>query len=125
MLFLPKPPADRHGTPGNRRGPQFEKHWRCKSRRTVYLTALLVAESGTRRMTRRLALLCSCFLDNLCVLKLKHSKAVWSSDLSSPWWWRQRVSLKRRSTFILHGSTSQKTNLNFILAAVRTWNLAI
>jgi hypothetical protein len=23
----------------------------------------------------------------------------------------------------VHGSTSQKTNLNFILAAVRTWNL--
>jgi hypothetical protein len=31
--------------------------------------------------------------------------------------------LKRRSTIILHGSTSQKTNLNFILAAVRTWIL--
>jgi hypothetical protein len=33
------------------------------------------------------------------------------------------VPLKRRSTIILHGSTSQKTNLNFILAAVRTWNI--
>jgi hypothetical protein len=33
------------------------------------------------------------------------------------------VPLKRRSTIILHGSTSQKTNLNIILAAVRTWNL--
>jgi hypothetical protein len=32
----------------------------------------------------------------------------------------QHVPLKRRSTIILHGSTSQKTNLNFILAAVRT-----
>jgi hypothetical protein len=42
---------------------------------------------------------------------------------SSPWWWRQHVPLKRRSTIILHGSTSQKTILNFILAAVRTWNL--
>jgi hypothetical protein len=42
---------------------------------------------------------------------------------SSPWWWRQHVPLKRWSTIILHGSTSQKTNLNFILAAVRTWNL--
>jgi hypothetical protein len=31
--------------------------------------------------------------------------------------------VKRRSTIILHGSTSQKTILNFILAAVRTWNL--
>jgi hypothetical protein len=41
----------------------------------------------------------------------------------SPCWWRQHVPLKRRSTIILHGSTSQKTNLNFILAAVRTWNL--
>jgi hypothetical protein len=28
--------------------------------------------------------------------------------------------LKRRSTIILHGSTSQKTILNFILAVVRT-----
>jgi hypothetical protein len=31
--------------------------------------------------------------------------------------------LKRRSTIILHGSTSQKTILNFILAAVRTSNI--
>jgi hypothetical protein len=29
-----------------------------------------------------------------------------------PWWWRQHVHLKRRSTIILHGSTSQKTILN-------------
>jgi hypothetical protein len=28
--------------------------------------------------------------------------------------------LKRRSTIILHGSISQKTTLNIILAAVRT-----
>jgi hypothetical protein len=33
------------------------------------------------------------------------------------------MTLKRRSTIILHGSTSQKTILNFIFAAVRTWNL--
>jgi hypothetical protein len=33
------------------------------------------------------------------------------------------MTLERRSTIILHGSTSQKTILNFILAAVRTWNL--
>jgi hypothetical protein len=31
--------------------------------------------------------------------------------------------LKRRSTTILHGSTTQKTALNIILAAVRTRNL--
>jgi hypothetical protein len=31
--------------------------------------------------------------------------------------------LKRRSKIILHGSISQKTILNIILAAVRTWNL--
>jgi hypothetical protein len=37
--------------------------------------------------------------------------------------WRQYAPLKRRSTSTwLHGATSQKT-LNFILAAVRTWNL--
>jgi hypothetical protein len=41
---------------------------------------------------------------------------------SSPWW-KQYVPLKRRSTIILHGSISQKTNLYFIFAAVRTWNL--
>jgi hypothetical protein len=41
----------------------------------------------------------------------------------SLWWWRQYEPLKRRSTSTwLHGSTYQKT-LNFILAAVRTWNL--
>jgi hypothetical protein len=37
--------------------------------------------------------------------------------------WRQYVPLKRRSAIILHGSTSQKTILNIILAAVRTLNL--
>jgi hypothetical protein len=36
-----------------------------------------------------------------------------------PWWWRQYAPLKRRSTIILHDSTSQKTILNIILAAVR------
>jgi hypothetical protein len=38
-------------------------------------------------------------------------------------WWRQYAPLKRRSTIILHGSITQKTALNIILAAVRTWNL--
>jgi hypothetical protein len=42
-------------------------------------------------------------------------RRVWSSELSSgKGWWRQYVPLKRRSTIILHGSTSQKTILNFI-----------
>jgi hypothetical protein len=40
-----------------------------------------------------------------------------------PLWWRQHAPLKRRTIIILHGSTSQKTILNFILAAVRTWKL--
>jgi hypothetical protein len=45
-------------------------------------------------------------------------RRVWCSELSSglniihPWWWRQYVPLKRRSTIILHGSTTQKTALN-------------
>jgi hypothetical protein len=34
--------------------------------------------------------------------------------------WRQYAPLIRRSTIILHGSTTQKTALNIILAAVRT-----
>jgi hypothetical protein len=37
-------------------------------------------------------------------------RRVWSWELQ---WWRQHVPLKRRSTIILHGSTSQKTILNF------------
>jgi hypothetical protein len=32
--------------------------------------------------------------------------------VAHPWWWRQYAPLKRRSTIILHGSTSQKTILN-------------
>jgi hypothetical protein len=43
--------------------------------------------------------------------------------VTHPWWWRQYAPLKRRSTIILHGITSQKTTPNIILAAVRTWNL--
>jgi hypothetical protein len=35
----------------------------------------------------------------------------------------QYAPLKRLSTIILHGSISQKTTLNIILAAVKTWNL--
>jgi hypothetical protein len=31
----------------------------------------------------------------------------------TPWWWRQHVPQKRRSTIILHGSTSQKINLYY------------
>jgi hypothetical protein len=42
-----------------------------------------------------------------------------------PWWWRQYAPLKRRSTIILHGSITQKTALNIILAAVRTWNFSL
>jgi hypothetical protein len=51
-------------------------------------------------------------------------RRVWCSELSSwlyccvkwlptdrPWWWRQYAPLKRRSTFILHGSITQKTTL--------------
>jgi hypothetical protein len=33
-------------------------------------------------------------------------------DATHPWWWRQYAPLKRRSTIILHGSTTQKTTLN-------------
>jgi hypothetical protein len=34
------------------------------------------------------------------------------------WWWRQYAPLKRRSTIILHGSTTQKTALNIILTSI-------
>jgi hypothetical protein len=44
-------------------------------------------------------------------------RRVWCSELSSgmycirdPWWWRQYAPLKRQSTIILHGSTSQKNS---------------
>jgi hypothetical protein len=41
-----------------------------------------------------------------------------------PWWWRQHVPLKRRSTIILHGSTSQKTILNvlFVVCMHDLWS---
>jgi hypothetical protein len=40
-----------------------------------------------------------------------------------PWWWRQYAPLKRRSTIILHDSTSQKTILN-IMARLLLWAVA-
>jgi hypothetical protein len=46
-----------------------------------------------------------------------------ASIITHPWWWRQYAPLKRWSTIILHGRITQKTTLNIILAAVRTWNL--
>jgi hypothetical protein len=36
--------------------------------------------------------------------------------LTHPWWWRQYAPLKRRSTIILHDSTTQKTALNIVLS---------
>jgi hypothetical protein len=73
--------------------------------------------------------------DNTCEISSSLSLSVWSSDLycgmychvkycrptfqryvlppSRAWLWRQHVPLKRRSTIILHGSTSQNTNLNW------------
>jgi hypothetical protein len=36
----------------------------------------------------------------------------------TPLWWRQHIPLKRRATIILHGSTSQKTILNFKVISV-------
>jgi hypothetical protein len=47
----------------------------------------------------------------------------WVIMRDHPWWWRQYAPLTRRSAIILHGSITQKTTLNIILAAVRTWNL--
>jgi hypothetical protein len=56
--------------------------------------------------------------DNMWDFKFSRRR-VWCSELSSglycrthPWWWRQYAPLKRRSTIILHGSTTQKTALN-------------
>jgi hypothetical protein len=54
---------------------------------------------------------------------LKDHGNIYKFRIVHQWWWRQYAPLKRRSTIILHGSTSQKTILNIILAAVRTWNL--
>jgi hypothetical protein len=63
-----------------------------------------------------------------------HSPTVICSELSSGVYCRVKwlstdvsevrtASIISQSTIILHGSTSQKTILNIILAAVRTWNL--
>jgi hypothetical protein len=68
------------------------------------------------------------------LLSLRSFKSVISTDMSSGMYCRVKwlstdvsevraVSIIRAMTIILHGSTSQKTNLNFILAAMRTWNL--
>jgi hypothetical protein len=65
-------------------------------------------------------------------LSIPDSHWVWCSELSSglysiirdihPWWWRQHVPLKRRSTIILHGSTTQKTALlSFHFPSAITW----
>jgi hypothetical protein len=39
---------------------------------------------------------------------------VFCYEFHQGWWWRQYAPLKRRSTFILHGSITQKTTLNMI-----------
>jgi hypothetical protein len=57
-------------------------------------------------------------IDLVTFIKLKRLQ--WASHHQG---WRQYAPLKRETTIILHGSTSQKTIMNFILAAVRTLNL--
>jgi hypothetical protein len=44
-------------------------------------------------------------------------------DVLPYWWWRQYAPLKRRSTIILHGSTSQKTILNIKRYFIRKLNI--
>jgi hypothetical protein len=66
-------------------------------------------------------------LCQLCVLlqRSKNNTAKFQNFCFHSRWWRQYAPLKRRSTSTwLHGATSHKT-LNFILAAVRTWNLTV
>jgi hypothetical protein len=57
------------------------------------------------------------------VARMGEERKVYRVLVGKPWWWRQYAPLKRRSTIILHGNISQKTILNIIFAAVRTWNL--
>jgi hypothetical protein len=58
-----------------------------------------------------------------CLLGYTACKMIVDRRFRGAYWWRQYAPLKSRSTIILHGSISQKTTLNIILAAVRTWNL--
>jgi hypothetical protein len=54
----------------------------------------------------------------------KSAQRLVSDTNQLPWWCRQYAPLKRRPTSTwLHGATSQNT-LNFILVAVKTWNLS-
>jgi hypothetical protein len=67
------------------------------------------------------------FLMICCVMKSRRNSPTFQRyllpPLSSPWWWRQYAPLKCRSTSTwLLSVTSHKT-LNFILAALRTWNI--
>jgi hypothetical protein len=66
---------------------------------------------------------CELILNYLNCITLDVQNCLLCAYCLHPWWWRRYAPLKRRSTIILHGSTSQKTILNIILAAVRTWNL--
>jgi hypothetical protein len=66
-------------------------------------------------MPQLLSLIC------FCIGWLLHGKR--GNSIPSSWWWRQSAPLKHRSTSMWqHGATSQ-TTLNFIFAAMRTWNL--
>jgi hypothetical protein len=48
-----------------------------------------------------------------CEISSSHGSEYDVQNCHQGWWWRQYVPQKRRSTIILHGSTSQKTILNF------------
>jgi hypothetical protein len=76
---------------------------------------------------------CCSFLVSFCglrgILVSKRRPWFWCSELSSglhcraKWLSTDLSEVRTASIIILHGSTTQKTALNIILAAVRTWNL--
>jgi hypothetical protein len=67
------------------------------------------------------------FLMICCVVKSRRNSPTFQRyllpPLSSPWWWRQYAPLKCRSTSTWPRSVTSHKTLNFILAAVRTWNI--
>jgi hypothetical protein len=85
--------------------PEDNSEHHTRRRENLKSDLVNLYEEATLRCIRR--------FESLRIKKAKRLCSAMPRPRSHPWWWRQYAPLKRRSTIILHGSTSQKTILNF------------
>jgi hypothetical protein len=112
---MPEGAADREGGIISREGRNALKHWFSKKGGNGVGVTLTTGKSTSHVICNYTTK----WLTTLIPLQISAPDCHCSLNLNlNPWWWRQYAPLKRRSTIILHGSTTQKTALNINLNLV-------